>query len=465
MHNFKKNQQLEVKIEKNVYQGYGLANVDGFRVFVEKSVVEDELKVILKNVNKNFAYGEISEIISSSQHRIKPKCPYAKVCGSCQWGFIRYETQLQLKKQIVQEALKKFGNIDFEVEPTFPHCFLSGDDFLSGCRQKIQMPFGKSKNSKKIKAGYYEAKTHKLININFCYQAGNAVNETLKQIKTIADTFNIEVYNEKTHKGLLRHVLFRHSLFLNKLMVTFVINEEKIPKKFQNFLKQIQTIDYVSSVCVNFNTLKTNVITGKRTCCIYEQEPFVEKLGDTFFKIDSNSFFQVNVRMFEQILKSVKDYIDSRFDDSTYLSLLDAYCGVGSFGLFLANNKKVKELFAVEKEQSSVENFKENLKLNKIENAYIFSGNVFDIFENFQKENKLFDVSIIDPPRAGSDEKSLENLVKLTKKTIIYLSCNPVTLARDLKYLVQNGFHPIKVKPYDMFANTYHIETLVILER
>ena len=447
-------EEYTVKVEKLVNEGNGLARINNFPVFIESSVPEDILKIKIVSVKKNFAIAEIIEIVAPSQYRLKPICPLYKVCGSCNWLHIIYEEQLRQKTQIVFETIKNITGKEFNINPIIP------SPKTIGYRCKIQYPVIQ-KSTGRILAGYYKKSSHDLINIKYCPMHSPKISEILEFIKDKAQILKISGYDEKKHSGCLRHVIFRQSAFDGKLLIIFVINQGFVDKKITELSKNIMfQYKEVSGICVNFNTLKSNVILGRETKPLLGDDFYIEKLSDITFKISANSFFQVNPYSAEIIFNTVKNLISSRLNNS---SILDAYSGVSSFGIWVSSI--ASEVVSVEEVASATDNALENARINNIKNLKIINGDASKVFDNFIKSNKKFDVVLIDPPRKGTSPESLISIISLTNKFIVYVSCNPATLARDLKYLLQNDFIPEVIQPVDMFPNTSHIETIVLLKK
>ena len=444
------NDEFTVKIEKITNLGLGLARIDGFVVFVDNACPQDEVKIKITKVNKNFANGKIVEIINPSPHRVKPFCPMQKVCGACQLQFIDYDYQLELKRQIVEETMKSIGNLDIEIPTPIP------SPQTKNYRHKIQYPISETKNSKRILAGYYKPGTHEIVNIKYCPIQPEICDKIIEFIRVKAFDFGISGYNEKKHTGDLRHVVIRSSLATGKNLVVLVVNATKSFDRLNDFAKCIFDEFYeVAGVCVNFNSKKTNVILGEKTECLAGKNFVKERILDKTFRIGPNTFFQINPKSAENIFKYVKDYIQTNFENPI---VLDAYAGITSFGICISDI--CKKVVSVESNKESVELARETAEVNNIHNLEIHN---LDASVFFQKEKRKFDAIILDPPRKGCTKESLDNAVRLSK-TIIYVSCNPATLARDLKYLQEQKNCTVKsVQPFDMFCHTYHIENVAII--
>lgn len=443
---------LKVKIESLSNLGFGIAKVNGFVIFVENACPGDELNIKITKTTKNYANAEIIEILNPSPHRIKPFCPMQKVCGACQLQFIDYDYQLELKQKIVSDAMKAIGNIDIEIPKTIP------SPQIKNYRHKIQYPISRTKNSNRILAGYYKPKTHDIVNIKYCPIQPEICDRIIEFIREKAPQYNISGFLEKNHTGDLRHVVIRSSYSTKKNLVVLVVNATKVFGKLKEFAQCIyDEFEDVSGVCVNFNSKKTNVILGQKTECLCGKDYIEEMILDKKFKVGANTFFQINPKSAENIFKYVKNYISENYKKPT---VLDAYAGITSFGIVVSD--VCQNVVSVEENKDSCELAKEVIKINNIQNIEI---NNMDAAKFFQTETRKFDIVILDPPRKGCSKESLDEAYRLSKDRIIYVSCNPATLARDLKYLIQKGCTVESIQPFDMFCHTYHVENVAIIKR
>lgn len=446
----KQQDELTVKIEKMSNLGLGIAKVDGFVIFVENACPGDEVKIKITKANKNYANAKVLEIITPSEHRVEPFCAMQKVCGSCQLQFIDYDYQLELKRQIVEDAMRSIGNIDIEI----PKPIASPD--IKNYRHKIQYPVSETKVSKRLLAGYYKPASHEIVNIKHCPIQPEICDNIMEFIRNNAQEFQISGYNEKKHTGDLRHVVIRTSAANNKCLVILVVNATKSFDRLKDFAQSIMDKFYeVTGVCVNFNSQKTNVILGKNSECLCGKDFIKERILDKTFRIGANTFFQVNPKSAENIFKYVKEYIQNNFENPL---VLDAYAGVTSFGISISD--VCKKVVSVEENKEAVDMAAEIIKLNEINNVEIHN---LDAAMYFKKEKRKFDAIILDPPRKGCTQESLDEAFRLCKGKIIYVSCNPATLARDLKYLTEKGCTIESIQPFDMFCHTYHIENAAII--
>ncbi len=449
------NDELIVKIEKISNLGLGIARVDGQIIFVENACPEDELKVKIKKVNKNYANAEIIEIINPSKYRVTPFCPMQKVCGACQLQFIDYDYQLQIKTDIVKDALHSIAGLNLEVPKTI------ASPLTKEYRCKVQYPIGQTKVSKKILAGYYKQKTHEIVNIKYCPIQPQICDKIIDFVREKSFELGITGYKEQKHVGDLRHVVIRHSEATNKNLVILVINAKKSFKKIENLANEIYSnFKEVSGVCLNFNPNKSNLILTDKSELIVGKDFIKERIIDKTFKIGANSFFQINPKSAENIFVYVKEYIKNNFETP---AVFDAYAGITTFGITISDI--CKKVVSVEECKEAVRLADEVIKNNDITNVELHNMDAEKFFEKeLNSKNRKFNITILDPPRKGSTEKTLENILKLTSDKIIYVSCNPATLARDLKFLISKGAKIDSIQPFDMFCHTYHVETVAIID-
>ncbi len=446
----KLNDEFSVNIEKISNLGYGIARIDGFVIFVAGACTGDTVKIKISKINKNYGFATVVDIINSSPYRIKPFCSLHNVCGACQFQFIDYDYQLKVKRQIVQDALYQAGICDIEIQPVIP------SPQIKEFRHKIQYPVSQTRVSKRFLAGYYKTSSHEIVNIKHCPIQPAICDEIIEFIRQKAQLAGISGYNEENHSGELRHIIIRISSFNGQCLVVPVVNSEKVSDKLKNLCFEIyKKFDEVCGVCVNFNTQKTNVITGKTTQCICGNDFVEEKILNKVFKIGADTFFQVNPKSAENIFSYVKNYIQNNFDKPY---ILDAYAGITAFGTVLSD--VCEKVVSVEENPKSCRLAKDIINANNINNIEI---NNRDASEFFKREKRKFDLIILDPPRKGCERKGLDEVIRLCKNKIIYVSCNPSTLARDLKYLREKGCKIESVQPFDMFCHTYHIENAAII--
>lgn len=441
----------ELKIDKLSNQGFGIGRIDGAVVFVPNSCPDDLLKVRITKINKHYMYADITEIIDPSPSRTTAFCPLQKVCGACQIQFIDYDAQLKYKKQIVEDAMHSIAGFDITIADTIP------SPKIKEYRSKIQYPVTQTKNSKRILAGYYKPSTHEIVNIKYCPIQPEICDKIIEFIRESAKEFNISGYIEKNHKGILKHILIRHSAEAGNCLVCIVINKNEISENIKDFCKNLyDNFAEITGVCVNFNSKQTNVILGNHTECVCGNDFIEEKLCNKTFKIGAETFFQVNIGTAQNIFNYIKEFI---YNNCKKPQILDAYAGISTIGICLSDC--AEKIVSIEENKKSVELAVKTAKLNNINNIEIHGGDAEEFFKN---EERKFDVVILDPPRKGCSVDSLNYAAKLSKEYIIYVSCNPATLARDLKILKEKGCQIVSIQPFDMFCHTYHIENVAIIK-
>lgn len=445
---------LTVEIEKLSNLGFGIAKVDGYVIFVEGACVGDTVKIRVGKKNKNYANAKVLEILKPSKHRVEPFCPMQKVCGACQLQYIDYNYQLELKKQIVEDAMKSIYGDRIEVRDVI------ASPKMREYRHKIQYPIGETKDSKRILAGYYKPASHELVNIKYCPIQPAYCDTIIEFIRNAAKECGISGYNEKKHAGDLRHVVIRTSEYSKKSLVILVVNSTRTFDKLKKLANKIYTgLDNIAGVGINFNSKKTNLIMGENSE-ILEGIGFIEeKLCDKVFKVGAKTFFQVNPSSANNIFNYVKNYITQNFENPL---ILDAYAGITTFGICLSD--VAKKVVSVEEVKESVDLASRIIKENGIKNVELHNMDAGKFFEKeLNTKGRKFDITVLDPPRKGCTQESLDYAFQLTKSKIIYVSCNPATLARDLKYLKEKGCTIEYVQPFDMFPHTYHIENVAIV--
>ena len=447
-------QELVVEIEKLSNLGFGIARVDGYVIFVEGACPGDRVKIRVGKKNKNFAQAKILEIVSPSPYRVEPFCPMQKVCGACQLQFIDYSYQLKLKKEIVEDAIHSISAINTEIKDVIP------SPQIRNYRHKIQYPVAETKNSKRILAGYYKPNSHELVNIKYCPIQPEYCDSIIEFIRNAAKECGISGYDEKKHAGDLRHIVIRSSSYTNKNLVVLVVNSSKIFDKLRVLAHRIFTeLNNIQGVGVNYNPQKTNLILGEKTEILEGEGYIEEKLCDKVFKVGTKTFFQVNPSSANNIFEYVRDYISTNF---TSPLVLDAYAGITAFGICVSDI--AEKVVSVEEVKESVVLADKIIKENGIKNIELHNMDAGKFFEkDLKTKGRKFDVTILDPPRKGCTKESLDYALKLTKGKIIYISCNPATLARDLKYLAEKGCKVDSIQPFDMFPHTYHIENAAVI--
>lgn len=449
----KKNDIVTVTIEDISSEGLGVGRSNGLTLFVKDTIIGDVAEVKVMKMKKTYGFARLMRLIGAGTDRIEPPCPAAKQCGGCQIQAMSYEAQLRFKENKVRNNLVRIGK--FENPPMEP---IIGMQEPFRYRNKAQFPIGTDREGRLI-AGFYAGRTHAIIECRDCL-LGMPVNEQiLKQVLAHMERHHIAPYDEKTGDGLVRHVMTRIGFATGQIMVCLVINGDALPyeKELTDSLAQISGM---TSIMLNINKENTNVIMGRKGKLLWGQEYIEDTIGNVRFRISPLSFYQVNPRQTEKLYGKALEYAGLTGEETVW----DLYCGIGTISLFLA--QKAKHVYGVEIVPEAIRDAKQNAELNGMQNAEFFVGKAEDVLpEKYEKEGIFADVIVVDPPRKGCEESVLDTMVKMQPKRIVYVSCDSATLARDLKYLCERGYWLEKVCPVDMFGNSVHVETVVMLSR
>ena len=450
---FRKNDLVTLEIEDCGIDGEGIGKADGFTVFVKDAVIGDTVTAKIIKAKKNYGYGRLMEVLKPSPYRVEPKCEFARQCGGCQLQALSYDQQLVFKTNKVKGHLERIGGFtDIPMEP------IIGMDELFHYRNKAQFPVGRNKEGK-IVTGFYAGRTHNIIENRDCALGVAENKEVLDRVIAHMEKYGIEPYNEATGKGLVRHILIRYGYFTKEVMVCLILNGNKLPKEEQ-LVKSLCEIPGMTSITINVNKKRSNVILGEEICLLWGQEYITDRIGDISYQISPLSFYQVNPMQTQKLYAKALEYADLHGQETVW----DLYCGIGTISLFLA--QKAKFVRGVEIVPAAIENAKENAKLNGLENTEFFVGKAEEVLPREYKKNGVYaDVIVVDPPRKGCDETLLETMVEMNPERIVYVSCDSATLARDLKYLCERGYELRKVCPVDQFGMTVHVETVVLLSQ
>lgn len=451
----KKDDILELKIEDMGVDGEGIGKADGVTLFVKDALIGDVVQVKVMKMKKSYGYARLLDIITPSSYRVKPPCPVNRQCGGCQIQALSYEKQLEFKENKVRNNLKRIGGFaELPMEP------ILGMENPFHYRNKAQFPVGRDKNGK-LTAGFYAARTHSLIPIEKCY-LGVEINEPiLERILSIMEQEQIEPYEEKTHTGLVRHILIRYGFTTKEIMVCFVLNGKKLPQQ-EKFVKSLTEIEGMTSISININEKDTNVILGEKTKTIWGSDYITDYIGDIKYQISPQSFYQVNPVQTKVLYEKALEFAGLTGKETVW----DLYCGIGTISLFLA--QRAKKVFGVEIVPQAIMDAKKNAKINGITNVEFFTGKAEEVFPAYVKEHNdaaRAEVIVVDPPRKGCEESLLETIVQMQPERIVYVSCDSATLARDLKYLCGQGYELKKVQAVDQFCHTGHVETVVLLSQ
>lgn len=450
---FRKNDIVTIQIEDCGIDGEGIGKADGFTVFVKDAVIGDTVRAKIMKAKKNYGYGRLMEVLEPSPYRTEPKCPYARQCGGCQIQALSYEQQLAFKEAKVRGHLERIGGFrEIPMEP------IIGMENPYHYRNKAQFPVGRGKDGRII-TGFYAGRTHSIIENRDC-ALGVAVNrEVLDRVIAYMEKYHVEPYDEMTGKGLVRHILIRYGFFTGEVMVCVVVNGNKLPHS-EVLVDTLREIAGMTSITLNENRSRSNVILGEKLYLLWGQTYITDKIGDISYQISPLSFYQVNPGQTQKLYAKALEYADLHGEETVW----DLYCGIGTISLFLA--QQAKFVRGVEIVPAAIEDAKRNAQLNGIHNVEFFTGKAEEVLPREYEKNGIYaDVIVVDPPRKGCDEVLLKTILKMQPKRVVYVSCDSATLARDLKYLCENGYRLERVCPVDQFAHTVHTENVAKLER
>lgn len=441
-----KNKEYVVDIVDIGQGGVGIGKYEGFTVFVEGGLIQDKVKVRINKSKKNYAVGDIVEIIEKSPFRVDRICSDdLKDCGGCQIQELDYNKQLELKTNEVKQVISRIGKLEnVEIHETI--------GMQSPCRyrNKAQFPIQNINGSTAI--GFYKKKSHDVIPTDMCVIQHDINDKIIKIIKTYIQAYNVSIYNETTHTGVLRHLVTKVGFTTNEVMVVLVANGTNLPhlNELASVLKE--NILGFKTLVLNINKAKTNVILGKENKVIYGNGKINDYIGDLVFEISPLSFFQVNPVQTEVLYNKALEYAELKENDTVF----DIYCGIGSISLFLA--QKATKVYGIEIVEDAIKDAKINAKLNNLNNVEFYVGKAEEVVPKMYSEGKTANVVVVDPPRKGCDEKVLDTIVSMKPDRVVYVSCNPSTLARDLAYLDERGYKCVEIQPVDMFPHTMHVE-------
>lgn len=481
MAQYSKNDIVTVKIEDIGTEGEGIGKLEGFTLFVKDAVMGDVVEARLVKVKKNYAYARLEKVLTSSPLRVKPVCPYHKQCGGCQIQAMSYEAQLQFKENKVKNNLVRIGGFDqIFIESVMES--VVGMEQPWHYRNKAQFPVGTDKDGRII-TGFYAGRTHSIIANTDCALGVEENEPILQKVLAYMQNEKVSAYDETTGQGLVRHILIRKGFTSGEIMVCLVINGKSLPKE-DRLVSTLREIPGMTSIWLNYNTKNTNVIMGTEGRVLWGQNTITDVIhrrsieeinsGKDCLRYDSKenapqgitfaisplSFYQVNPIQTEKLYSLALEYAGLTGEETVW----DLYCGIGTISLFMA--QCAKEVHGVEIVPQAIEDARKNAERNHIENATFYVGKAEEVLPRLYEEEHIFaDVICVDPPRKGCDEACLNTIIKMAPKRIVYVSCDSATLARDLKYLCENGYEIRKVRAVDQFGQTVHVETVCLLSK
>ncbi|OUN51694.1 23S rRNA (uracil(1939)-C(5))-methyltransferase RlmD [Clostridium perfringens] len=449
-----KNKEYIFDIISQGYEGEGIAKIDNkYPIFIEGALKGEKGKVRIVKVNKNFAYGKLMEVLEASEERVNPPCAIYKRCGGCKLQHASYKAQLDFKWDRVKDCVSKIGKLDPSIVK-----YPLGMENPWRYRNKVQLPIGLINGE--VKIGFFAPRSHDIIDMESCLIQDEIGDKVVKLTREWIEKFNIRPYNvdgEYDEKGIVRHIMIRRGFTTNEVMVVLVTNGEKLPHKEEFVDLMVKNIPGIKSVIQNINSKKTNVILGLESKTLWGEDTISDYIGDFRFNISPLSFFQVNPTQTEVLYGKALEYANLTGNEEVF----DAYCGTGTITLFLS--QKAKKVYGVEIIPQAIDNAWINAKENKVENVEFFVGESEVVIPDLINKGVKADVVVVDPPRKGCDKKLLDAITNIDAKKIVYVSCDPSTLGRDLQVLEDNGYKTLEVQPVDMFPNTSHVENVAKL--
>lgn len=445
------NDVLETEIVDINHRGQGVAKVNGFIVFIDNVIMGDRVRLEVVEVKKKYAIGRLVELLEKSPNRVEPSCMYFWECGGCQIMHIDYQKQLDYKKHRVMSDINKVMVIgDIVIHNTI------GMNDPYRYRNKGTFPVASHKGKTAI--GAYRLTTHDIVDLETCIIQHPIAEIIVNTFRALMETLGIEPYDEIRHIGLVKHLIIRTNKN-DEAMLIIVTSKNKLPYKGEIVSKLLEEASQIKSIILNVNENQPNVILGDKYKKLYGESVLEDWIFDLEFSISPNSFFQVNPLQTEVLYNKAIEYAQI---DST-MNVFDIYCGIGTISLAAA--KKAKHVYGIEIVQEAIDDANENARKNKIENVDFYCGKAEEVFPKLHDQGIDADVVIVDPPRKGCEKSVLDTIIKMKPERVVYVSCNPSTLARDLKVLVDGGYKVIEVQPVDMFPHSVHVETVVLITR
>lgn len=450
-----KHKEYIVNIEALGYEGEGIARVEGYPVFIPGALIGEKVKVVITKVKKNFANGKLIEILEESKERRVPECANYSVCGGCTSQHLNYEGQLDFKFSRVKDCIRKIAGLDENIVK-----YPIGMSNEYRYRNKVQFPVGLVNG--KLSIGFFSEKSHEIIDMDTCLLQDEESEEIVRIIRQWMNDYSIMPAKKDGKffkKGLVRHIVIRKAFKTNEIMVILVTTNKKIPYADELIKSLTEKMKNIKSIIQNINDKDTNLVMGYECVNLWGMDYICDYIGKYKFNISPLSFFQVNPVQTEVLYNKALEYADLSGDEVVF----DAYCGTGTISLFLS--QKAKKVYGVEIISQAIDNAKVNAQINNIDNAEFYVGKSEEVIPQLIDDGIIPDVIMVDPPRKGCASKLLDAIGKAKPRRIVYVSCDPSTLARDLKYLEEQGYKTVEVQPVDMFPMTKHVETVALLDR
>lgn len=446
-----KGKQYNIKINSLGSSGEGVGRIDGFTVFVVGGLPEEELTVKISEVKKSYAIGKLVKVMTPSPARVVPSCSIYKECGGCQLQHLSYEGQLKAKQQQVKDAMERIGHLrNLTVLPTL------GAKEPWNYRNKVAFPVGREKGKTII--GCFAQGTHKIIDSSDCMIQDKINNEAISAVREVIDKLNIPVYDEDRHTGVMRHVVARTGE-KGQLMVVLVTATKQLSREKEIIKMLRRRLPQMVSLQQNIQTYRNNVILGRETKLLWGRPTIKAKLGKFSFNVSARSFFQVNTKQAEVLYDKALEFAHLTGKET----VIDAYCGTGTISLYLA--QKAHKVYGVEIVSPAIKDAEKNAQENNVKNAEFIVGDCTKVMPRLFNQGIRPDVIVVDPPRAGCTEVVLKTFANMQPNRIVYVSCNPATLARDLEILDKLGYKTEKVQPVDMFIASSHVESVALMTK
>ena len=449
----RKNDIFEADITAMTAEGSGICRAEGMAVFVPGTAVGDRCAVRIVKVLRKYAFGRLEKLLAPSPDRIAPDCPVAAQCGGCVYRHIRYEAELRIKTQRVRDALERIGGLqDFQMEP-----ILAAPDRCR-YRNKCQLPIGLSKDGA-LQLGFYAVNSHRIVNTESCLLQPEAFDRAAAAFRRWYAVSGESVYDEASHSGVLRHLYMRRGEMSGEMMVCVVANGAALHEEALLVEMLREAVPEITGILLNINREKTNVVLGKTCRTLWGKDTITDTLCGLAFEIAPHAFYQVNRTQAERLYGKAAEYAGLTGAET----LLDLYCGTGTIGLSMAKN--AKKLIGAEIVPAAVENARRNAERNAIQNAEFLCADAAEAARILFERGEKPDVIVINPPRKGCDSALIATIAAMRPKRVVYVSCDPATLARDLKLFGESGYKTETVTPADMFPGTAHVETVVLLSK
>ncbi|MDY0406641.1 23S rRNA (uracil(1939)-C(5))-methyltransferase RlmD [Virgibacillus sp. 179-BFC.A HS] len=449
----KKNDVISVHIEDLSHEGNGVGKVEGYPLFIPHALPGEQTTIKVVKANKNFGFGKLLEVKKKSPDRVEPPCDVFYKCGGCQIQHMSYRMQLEMKQNQVKNVMRKIAHMpDVPVHPTIG----MADPWRY--RNKVSIPVSGKPGD--LITGFYQMRSHHIIeDMETCVVQDEVNDRMVEAVRRIASKLGIAPYDEKTDRGVLRHIMVRTGRASNETMIVIITRTKKLPHQQELVHELVETYPQIKSIMHNINDRRTNVIMGKQTKLLWG-EPFIyDTIGDIKFAISAKSFYQVNPPQTKKLYEKALEYAGLEENDT----VIDAYCGIGTISLFLA--QKAKKVYGVEIVPEAIEDAKNNALLNGMENVEFVVGQAEKVMPAWKEKGLNPDVIVVDPPRKGCEADFLQAMIEMEPKRIVYVSCNPSTLARDLKILADGGYRAAEIQPVDMFPQSMHVECVSLLQR